>query len=311
MALHLRAKDSSRLRARDHVAHLGVVIGDEDLLAEARDVLAEPVRIVLAEGPRPDHLDAHLLDEHLRHGSGMRGVAIDDSTLAGEVLAIDRPREPCRLRHKARLLVDVLVKIERVPLRLQHCLDAPDETGSLRDTHGADVHEWRAKGLLQVRSGHQPDLAVRHHIEPSLWELLQFVNAAALGNDEVGFDAHVFEHPLELAAVVRVVEAQGECADDVGRRPLGLLDRSTRRLQLFHVVGHHLGKCPVGCLVLIHTVVVHIRKEHVRSGALGCTLAEVGEILLEDAAGARRCQHDEVGLILLVLPRDVVNDLLL
>mmetsp|Transcript_72682 Transcript_72682/g.204847 ORF Transcript_72682/g.204847 Transcript_72682/m.204847 type:complete len:312 (-) Transcript_72682:303-1238(-) len=83
VALHLRAEDGRGLKSRDHVRDLGVVVGDEGLVAEAGDLLAEPLLIVLAEGARAHDLDAHLPCQHPGHAGRVRGVAEDHGPLVG------------------------------------------------------------------------------------------------------------------------------------------------------------------------------------------------------------------------------------
>mmetsp|Transcript_134970 Transcript_134970/g.430963 ORF Transcript_134970/g.430963 Transcript_134970/m.430963 type:complete len:587 (-) Transcript_134970:579-2339(-) len=311
MALHLRAEDGRGLKSRDHVRDLGVVVGDEGLVAEAGDLLAEPLLIVLAEGARAHDLDAHLPRQHPGHAGRVRGVAEDHGPLVGQVLAVDGPGEPSSLRHEACLLVDVLFEIKAVvALRLADLCQLPHEFGGLTDAERGRVHNRHVVLLLQVLGGHVSDLAVGHDVEPRPAHLVEIVDTRPLGNHNVRLDAHVAQHALQLAAVVRVVEAQREGADDIGRWFLGLLHRHAGILCLFHVELDDLRQGPVRCLVLVEAIVVHIGEQHVAGGRLRSALDKVPQILLQDAAGTRWREHDQVGLVVPIFACDVVDDLL-
>mmetsp|Transcript_51465 Transcript_51465/g.111631 ORF Transcript_51465/g.111631 Transcript_51465/m.111631 type:complete len:235 (-) Transcript_51465:104-808(-) len=63
--------------------------------------------------------------------------------------------------------------------------------------------------------------------------------------------------------------------------------------------------------MLIDAVVVHVGEDHIAVRALRSSGAEVRKVLLQDAASARGREEDQIGLVLFVLPRDVVDNLLL
>mmetsp|Transcript_39216 Transcript_39216/g.63357 ORF Transcript_39216/g.63357 Transcript_39216/m.63357 type:complete len:221 (-) Transcript_39216:204-866(-) len=63
--------------------------------------------------------------------------------------------------------------------------------------------------------------------------------------------------------------------------------------------------------MLVHAVVVHVCQNHVAVGALTGSLAEVGQILLQNAARAGWSQDDQVRSILFVLASDVLHHFLL
>mmetsp|Transcript_51466 Transcript_51466/g.111636 ORF Transcript_51466/g.111636 Transcript_51466/m.111636 type:complete len:210 (-) Transcript_51466:974-1603(-) len=191
VALHLRAEDGGRLGACDHVSHLGVVVCDQDLITESRDVLSEPVCVVLAEGAGPSNMDAHLFCKDLHHTCCVRCISEDNGSLPRKVLTVDGAREPSRLRHEARLLVDVLGEVELEALGLEERLDAAHETGCLGNAHGTDVHVGHAMVGLEVVRCHEANLTVGNDVEPGAWELVKIMDTGTLGHDEVRLDAHV------------------------------------------------------------------------------------------------------------------------
>mmetsp|Transcript_45709 Transcript_45709/g.102588 ORF Transcript_45709/g.102588 Transcript_45709/m.102588 type:complete len:213 (+) Transcript_45709:394-1032(+) len=149
---HLSAEDRCGFCPSDHICYLRVVICDEDLITQASHVLAEPVSVMLAEGSRPNHVDTHLPGQHLCHRCGMCCVTEHDCLLAREVLAIDGAREPCRLRNKATLFIDVLLEVELVALWFQQRGDGTYKLRRRCHSHWASVDVGHVELLLQESS---------------------------------------------------------------------------------------------------------------------------------------------------------------
>mmetsp|Transcript_78796 Transcript_78796/g.202962 ORF Transcript_78796/g.202962 Transcript_78796/m.202962 type:complete len:252 (+) Transcript_78796:278-1033(+) len=119
-------------------------------------------------------------------------------------------------------------------LGLHNGRDVANEARGLRDAHGARVDVGHVELLLQVLGGHEADLPVGADVEPRARHLLKLHHASTLRHHEIGLDAHVAQHALQLAAVVRVVEAEREGANDVGRGTRRALHLLAGGLELLH-----------------------------------------------------------------------------
>ena len=127
-------------------------------------------------------MNSHFPRQNFGHSYGVSIIAKDDRFFASQVLAVNRTREPSRLRDIESLVVDVFLKIHLSTLGINYLLDLANAASSFHDTHRRNVHIGHIELRLEIFRRHHAQLTIGNEVKPGAGQIFQVMYRCGIGN---------------------------------------------------------------------------------------------------------------------------------